>query len=113
MTDVETTLIQYLRIKNQIKQLEEEAAELLGNEGFAQLAPSTYVYGKVEVVVSRNARFDPKRATELYPLGENGENMNLYRAQVDSALAKVLISPEEYEACQKEYPNNKVEIRLK
>ena len=108
----ETKLHDIVSKKLLIKQLEEEVSELIDELGLRQADPGTIVEGRFIVEVSPNVRFDPARATELFPIGPNGENMNLYKAEVNSTLAKKFLSEEEYKACQKKFPNNKVEVKL-
>ena len=111
----EQKLLEILKRKNQIKQLTEEIEELTGELGLAAMTPGVYAADSVgvEVVISPNVRFNSDIATQKYPLGENGENMHLYSAAVDSTLAKKYLSDAEYAECQKVYPKNKVEIKLK
>jgi hypothetical protein len=109
----EDSLALYYLNKSKIKQLEEENEDILNELGLRQAAVGTYVEGKFVVEVTENRRFDSSIATKLYPLGENGENMELYSASVDSALAKKHLDPEAYAACQKIYSNNKVEIKVR
>jgi hypothetical protein len=109
----EAMLLKYLTLKNQMKQIQEELDEIMSSEGFAEAMPDVYDYGSVEVVVSPNVRFDAAIAQVLFPLGENGENMHLYTASVDSKKAKEHLTATQYEACQKHFPKNKVEIRFK
>ena len=108
----EAELQEFYINKQKIKELEERNTEIVANAGLRELDHGNYQEGRFIVEVSRNARFDPAKATELFPLGENGENFELYKAQVDSTLAKKHLSPADYERCQKEYPNNKVEIKM-
>jgi hypothetical protein len=104
--------LRFLANKAKIKQLEAENEELLRQASVREAEPGIYTEGKIVVEVSRNARFDPTLATKKFPLGENGENMHLYSAQVDSALAKKFLAPDQYAEVQKVYPNNRVEVRI-
>jgi hypothetical protein len=108
----EDEMLEFVRNKNMIKQLTERNEEIIVASGLRQADYGTIMVGPLVVEVSPNTRFDPKLATSLYPLGENGENMELYAAQVDSALAKRHLSPEDYKRCQKVFPNNKVEVKF-
>jgi hypothetical protein len=108
----ETKLHDIVAKKLQIKQLEEEVSELIDELGLRQADHGTIIEGRFIIEVSPNVRFDPAKATELFPLGENGENMELYSAKVDSTLAKKFMSEEQYKTCQKVFANNKVEVKL-
>ncbi len=109
----EATLAKYYLNKSKIKQLEEENEDLLNQMGVRQAPVGTYVHGKFVVEVTENKRFDSSIATKLYPLGEDGENMELYSASVDSSLAKKYLDAEAYAACQKVFPNNKIEVKVR
>ena len=110
MTEAE--LKEFYLNKQKIKQLEERNNDLIANAGLRSAPIGVYTEGPYVVEVSRNARFNGKLATELFPLGPNGENMHLYKAEVDSALAKKHLSKEDYERCQTVFDNNKVEVKL-
>ena len=104
-----------LRIKAidaKIKQLGEEKSQILRDAEVDLLPVGTHTDGRVSVVVSPNRRFSPELAMEMYPLGENGENLNLYDATISSAKAKANLPPAVYEKLQKVFPNNKVEVRI-
>jgi len=111
----ETKLIEILKRKNEIKRLTEEIEELTSELGLASMPVGVYTADTVnaEIVISPNVRFNSDIATEKFPLGPNGENMKLYSAVVDSTLAKKYLTEEEYASCQKVFPKNKVEIKLK
>lgn len=99
-------------IDAQIKQLTEQKAEIMRNAEVDLLPIGTHVDGRVAVVVSPNRRFDSELAMKAYPLGENGENLELYDATISSTKAKALLAPAEYEKLQKVFPKNKVEVRI-
>lgn len=103
-----------LRIKAidaQIKQLSEEKSDIMARAALKELPTGTHSVGRVDVVVSPNRRFDSELAMEKYPLGEDGTNLNLYDASISSKKAKANLTPAEYEALQKVYPN-KIEVRI-
>ena len=108
----ETKLQKIVENKLKIKQLEEETSEIIDELGLRQAEHGTTVHGRFMVEISPNVRFDSAKATAMYPIGPNGENMNLYKAEVSATLAKAILSEEEYKACQKVFPNNKVEVKL-
>jgi hypothetical protein len=98
--------------KLEIKRLEAENKDLINEMGLPQAETGTYTEGRYIVEVSPNLRFNADTATELFPIGENGENFNLYEAKVSATLAKQHLSAADYERCQKQYPNNKVEVKI-
>lgn len=108
----EAALQEFYLNKQKIKELTERNEEIVNDMGLRQAAVGNYVEGKFVVEVSENVRFNSALATEKFPLGDNGENFNLYKAQVDSTLAKKNLSEEDYKSCQTVFPNNKVEIKL-
>lgn len=111
--DEEQLLQEFYLNKNKIKELTDRNGEISAELALAQRPTGRTEVGKLVVEISSNTRFDPALATELFPLGENGENFNLYKAQVDATLAKKFLSDEDYRRCQKIFPNNKVEVKLR
>lgn len=102
-----------LRIKAidaKIKQLSEEKDEIFRQSNVRNAEPGTYQDGRVTVIVSEVRRFDSERAQEMFPLNE--ENLHLYDASISSAKAKQHLTPAQYQALQKVYPNNKVEVKI-
>lgn len=108
----EAMLQEFYLNKQRIKELTERNEELIAEQGLKQTPVGQYREGRYVVDISPNVRFDPVLAEELFPIGDNGENMELYTAAVDPKKAKQFLSAEDYARCQKEFPNNKVEVRL-
>ena len=99
-------------IDAQIKQLGEQKAQILRDAEVDLLPVGNHVDGRVLVTVSQNRRFDSELAMEAYPLGPNGENLELYDATISSTKAKALLPPAEYAKLQKIFPKNKVEVKI-
>ena len=108
----ETKLQEFYLNKQKIKELTERNEELINEQGLRQAQQGIYNEGKYVVEVSPNVRFDSAQAEELFPIGDNGENMELYTAAIDSKKAKKVLSDEDYARCQKVFPTNKVEVKL-
>jgi hypothetical protein len=95
-------------LKQQIDALEEEA-DALKKEFFAKRDVDTYPEGPFKVVVGRNARFDPALAKAL--LSED-EYAKILETKPSGTKAKALLSPVEYQMLQKDAEFNKVTITL-
>ena len=108
----ETKLQEFYLNKQKIKELTDRNEELLNEQGLRQAELGVYNEGRYIVEVSPNVRFDSTIAEELFPIGDNGENMDLYTAAIDSKKAKKILSDEDYARCQKSFSSNKVEVRL-
>ena len=108
----ETALQRIYLNKQKIAELEAENKELYAELGLPQTPVGVYKQGRYQVDITPNVRFDAAIATTLFPLGEDGTNMELYKATIDSAKAKKALSPEDYARCQKVFDNNKVEVKL-
>lgn len=108
----ESKLQEFYLNKQRIKELIERNEELLNEQGLRQAQQGSYNEGKYLVEVSPNVRFDSAQAEELFPIGDNGENMELYTAAIDPKKAKQFLSEEDYARCQKVFGNNKVEVKL-
>lgn len=108
----EDKLKQFYLNKLKIKELTEQNESIIDELGYRQAEIGTYQEGRAVVEVTPNVRFDPTIATELFPLGPDGENIELYSAKVDATLAKKHLTEEDYQSCQKRYPKNKVEVKF-
>ena len=95
-------------LRQQIKALETEA-DTLAKEHFAKRDVDTYAEGPFKVVVGRNARFDPALAKAL--LSEDEYN-SILETKPSGTKAKALLSPAEYQMLQKDAEFNKVTITM-
>jgi hypothetical protein len=95
-------------LRQAIKQYEDEV-ETLAREHFAKRPVDTYVEGSFQVVVGRNARFDPALAKELLT---DEEYAAIQETKPSGTKAKAILSPVEYQMLQKDAEYNKVTIRL-
>lgn len=95
-------------LRQSIKDMEEEVKELAQTH-FGKREVDTYVEGPFKVIVGRNARFDPALAKEL--LSEEEYN-SILETKPSGTKAKALLAPGEYQMLQKDAEYNKVTIQL-
>lgn len=95
-------------LRQAIKQYEDEI-NTLSKEHFAKREVDTYVEGPFKVIVGRNARFDPALAKAL--LSEEEYN-SILETKPSGTKAKAILSPVEYQMLQKDAEYNKVTIQL-
>jgi hypothetical protein len=76
------------------------------------LPPGETDMGDVSVTVAPNYRFDTEVAGELInSMGDNELALKVMETVVSSKLAKQHLSPDMYQKCQRQYPNNKISFK--
>lgn len=100
-------------LRQAIKQMEDEV-ETLAKEHFAKREVDTYVEGAFQVVVGRNARFNPALVEKARKAGTITEEQyqQMLETKPSGTKAKAILPPVVYLSLQKDAEFNKVTVRL-